>query len=355
MTRTLAAVSLALALWAPVAHAMQPPPEIEPVAATEVPPRLTSLEVTSADAEFAGRHAVGQSASRTVTFRNRLPVPIELSLTGKTCGCLEAVFEPAAVPPGGTTKLTLRAVVGPTLGEQNQSAGFEASWMHEGRPRTERGRVVIRYMADIEFSAFPKTIVLSGVKGREAVAYVVLRALAGADRPPDIAAAVCSHPGWVVEAVKDKRVGELATLYRVRGPVGSLGFKDGDVTWTTRNPAQPTITVPLRVEGLTPYRAFPGGAWFAGPAPLQAGERVVTLTARTLIAAKPARIRLSQQTPAVHAELTDDKSVRITFSPRPDTPPVGSVRALVEAEDGTLLIDIPVVWYTRDAVRQPGR
>lgn len=64
----------------------------------------------------------------------------------------------------------------------------------------------------------------------------------------------------MVEEVPDGRVGSVARMYRVHGPVSTQATIDGTVTWTTKNPAQPVVFVPIRVRGLTPYRAFPGGA-----------------------------------------------------------------------------------------------
>lgn len=310
---------------------------------------LRSLELVGADREFVGRFEAGKSAKRTLKFRNRLTVPVRVEVQSKTCGCLSASFDTSPVAPGGTTTLVLQAVVPAQLGEQAQSAGFRCVWSEGGAERSEEGRAGLRYMALVEYSVFPPTLTLPGVVGEEATVAVVVRALSGSDVPPETDPPVCSLPGWKVEEVRDDRVGALARMYRVHGPISKQETIDGIVTWTTRNPAQPTITVPIRVQGLTPYRAFPGGAWFTGTAPLRDGERIITLTARTRTSAGPARVRLSEAATAVGAGLTRDGRVRIRFAPQPDTPPVGSVRVRVEAEDGTLLTDIPVVWYTLDA------
>lgn len=156
---------------------------------------LQSLEPVNADPEFAGRFSPGRFAVRTLTFRNRLRVPVEVAIASKTSGCLDATFEPATVPPGEMTKVTLRAVVPPQMGEQVQSAGFTCTWMQDGDRRSERGRVGLRYMALIDYSAFPASLVISAVMGSDAAVHVVLRALSDSERAPETEPPVCSLPG----------------------------------------------------------------------------------------------------------------------------------------------------------------
>jgi hypothetical protein len=309
---------------------------------------LQSLELVQADPEFAGRHRPGRVATRRLTFRNRLDVPVRVEMLGKTCGCLAATIDPETVPAGGTASFRLDGIVPGQMGEQSHSASFRCTWVKDGAKHAERGRVGLRYMADIDVEVFPAEVALAGVLGREAGLHVVVRSLSGAEGPPELPGARCTIPGWRVEEVDEPRVGRLARMFRVRGPVASLSTVDGEVIFATKNPAQPEVRASIRLNGHTPWRAFPGGATFVGGR-LMAEEREVSLSPRCAAAGEPARVEVEPVSAFVQAELAPGPVLRVRLRPGEGLEPQGSVRARVVGPGGELLAEVPVVWWTLKA------
>lgn len=307
-----------------------------------VDPALKSLSLVEAEPEFAGRFDTGATASRRLTFKNTMPVDVDVSVVEKTCGSVAAAFTPATVKPGETTTLSMSVTVAPEQPEQWQIVRFEASWTEPGGVKqTERARCGMRYASRVDYGVFPKSIVLSGVVGQDGWTHVRLSSLRGIKEPPAVTAPGCTLPGWRVEQV-EADVGTGAILFKASGPVAALGMTDGEITWDTPNPARPKITVPLRVEGLSEYYAFPGGVWFTGDRGNAPKEHTVRLHARRAGAPAPASVRLNPASEVVGASLDGD-SVRVEW--KGDALAVGRVTAEVLAADGAVLARVPVVWY----------
>lgn len=319
---------------------------------------LRSLRVVGGDPQNAGDVEPGHTVTRRLRFQNVLRVPVEVEIVSRTCACVETRFEPSRVGPGEHGVLTLTTVAAPVQAAQIHSAAFRVRWTEDGEARGEVGRAGVEYRSAVDFTVFPQTLALAGLTGDILAVDVVI--FTGDDDlgRPELLDPRCSLEGWTVRRARNEHLPLDAARFTISGPVRRVGIVDGEVTWTTHSTRTPSLRVPIRLRGLSEWRAFPGGAWFVGVGEDQPAERTLRLIPRREGLSSPASVECSE-TPGLTARLivpeggtADGPRVVIALAPDEGRGPVGAGEVRVRDARGRVLSTIPVVWYPAGAERE---
>ncbi len=310
---------------------------------------LRSLRVVGGDPQNAGDVEPGHTVTRRLRFQNVLRVPVEVEIVSRTCACVETRFEPSRVGPGEHGVLTLTTVAAPVQAAQIHSAAFRVRWTEDGEARSEVGHAGVEYRSAVDFTVFPQTLALAGLTGDILAVDVVI--FTGDDDlgRPDLLDPRCSLEGWTVRRATNEHLPLDAARFTISGPVRRVGIVDGEVEWTTHSTRTPSLRVPIRLRGLSEWRAFPGGAWFVGEG--QPAERTLRLIPRREGLSRPASVECSE-TPGLTARLIvpeggegDEPRVVIALAPDDGRGVAGAGEVRVRDARGRVLATIPVVWY----------
>lgn len=315
---------------------------------------LRSLRVVEAADENVGTVQVNTVASRKVVFRNELKHPVSLSIFSKSCGCLSAKFDSETLQPGEKSTLSLGAHVLPVLGEQAHHVMFKVLWKEDGKEKTERGMCLIRYQPDIEFVVTPTKAGVAAIQGERVHVDIFMRYLTEIDKerdqehpPLDLAEGKCTLKGWTVTRVDDPSLPSGAIRFRAEGVVEQTGFQTGEITWQSGASEKPAVTVPIRLRTLSPWRASPGGHVFVRDASDEEMARTIRLVRRSETSPAPFAVKLTEPSEWLDVTLVGE-TVKATLKAGKKMPGIGSARAEVLAENGEILLNFPIVWYTRE-------
>lgn len=302
---------------------------------------LASLRVVAADPEDAGRVHVGSTVRRRVEFTNVLDVPVDLAVSTKTCGCLDARFGAETVGPGARVELVLTVPVAPGAGEQAHSVTFTAGWSGGGARRTEQGVCLVRFTPDIQYVIHPSRVALGVIRGDSIRFEVVVRWTRPSAPAPELDEGRCSLPGWSIEAVDAPD--DTVRRYVVRGAAAEVGLFDAELSWDS--PDGSTLRVPVRLRVLDPWRSRNGGVVIGK---LDEGSTVrttVELVPRRAGGPAPASVQLDPEVPGVSARLASAHGLDVQVRRGPNMPSVGACAAVIKDKDGNRLGVVPVVWW----------
>jgi hypothetical protein len=311
---------------------------------------MKSLSVVQAPPEDLGKVPVGTKVTRRIILTNNIGAPIRLSVLMRTCGCLEATFDPPLVAPGQRTTFSLSSVVTPGTGAQAHFAQFQAEWEKDGEWQVEKGMCGLRFTPDVEFVVRPSAAGVTALRDGSAHVDVFIRHMEATVGEPKLVEATCSLPGWTVHRVDDSSLPQGVVRFRAQGAgQRRAGFMDGEITFKTESGVEPTIRVPVRLCTVDAYRAFPGGAVFVRKA--KDGEQRITvhLIPRREFAkdpSPPASVEVQPPSPWVKADLEGENRIAVSFHPTADLEPAGASRVWVRAANGAILADFPAVWWT---------
>lgn len=314
---------------------------------------LRSLRVESADPEHAGLFEPGDRVRREVVFSNALNTTVTLEVLQKTCGCLEAGFESAAVAPGGIVRLVLASAAVPQPGEQAHAVTFRATWTQDGAARSETGRVFLRYESDIEFIIRPEGLSTVGYDGATASAELWLRfANEDAAEAPVVVDPECTLPGWKLTSLRDPALPEGVVRLVASGPAAGIGVHSGMVRWRSTPEGAWTKEIPIRVRVIAPWKAVPSGvvhntAHDDGPA-----RWTIRIEDRASSGRSAASVRFDPPAPGYAARLSHDNgatAVVIEVTGEPPEAGVGASVAEVLDAEGAVLVRIPVIRHAGSA------
>lgn len=321
----------------------------QPVEQDKTPPAsLRSVRVVGGDPENAGEVPPNELVTRRLEFQNILEVPIGVEITSRTCACVTVKFEPESLAPGEKGVLTMSVVAAPVQEPQLQAVSFSVTWDEAGEKKTERGRCGVRYRAAVDYTIFPVALAVAGLLGERLAVDVVIGTGSEEVGRPELSGATCSLPGWKVARASDEELAPDTARFTISGPVTARGISDGTIEWMTSSSRTPRLSVPIRLRGLTAYRAFPGGATFVGLKDGETGTATLKLIPRRATQMmKPARVEVTPEG-LVTAHLTgptgSPDSVAIDLAPRLSGSSIGHATVRVVDADGGLLCEMPVVW-----------
>lgn len=314
----------------------------EPVRPAGTSGEMVSLIVTEASAEDVGTVRVGGVARRVVEFQNRLDVPVEISVAEKSCGCLSAMLSKTRLASHEVTTLKMDVQVVATASPQYQIATLRVVWQDEMGEHAEKVVCGVRYQPNISYIVRPEAPAVVVVQGEEAVVDILARVV-DIQTPPKIVEERCTLPGWRFAAIEPLENSEGVTRIRLAGSGNIPAVVDGIIVCSTESPVQPELQVRMRVRVLSAYRADPGGVLFCMDGDRASQTVRCRLSPRSDSAPTVQSVRVTSASRWISAALEDDWIV-VRVLPGEDMPTAGATRVEVLADNGKVVLSMPVAW-----------
>jgi hypothetical protein len=211
--------------------------------------------------------------------------------------------------------------------------------------------VGLAYQSDVELVVMPKTALVAAVDGGSGCLDVFIRAARDGARP-GLASGSVRLPGWTLERIENPTLPPEIQHWRAHGPAHGVGYHDAELTWSAVPGGPVVISASLRLHVLSRWRASPGGACFVIADPSRTAQQDVRLTPREQARGRPATAVLADECPFLTLALDrdgNDAVVHVTLAPSPVRSGIGSTRVRVLDDDGVVLADFPIAWYTPTA------